>query len=310
MVTPSRWFSGGKGLDEFRDRSLQDNRMRKIIDYVDNEMLFTGVAIAGGVNYFLWDTDYSGECEITSIRGDKRSTMSRRLNEYDILVRNNEAVQLIRRIQNDPSPKMDGVVYARNVFGISSDFRGKINPDAEHKIKLYCSEKSNSMITTYVKESDVLKEKELISKYKVIMGKVVPRGGEVGIDPSIGYRAITTVQVLYPNSVFTDTYLLLSVFDTEQEAINFAKYMTLRFPRFLLHETYSSMNISKGNFRFVPYLDYTKEWTDAQLYEKYDCSDEERDMIDSIMRPLEYVLHKDTGSEKNSLYETMEEDEE
>lgn len=310
MVTPSRWFSGGKGLDEFRDRSLQDNRMRKIIDYVDNEMLFTGVAIAGGVNYFLWDTDYSGECEITSIRGDKRSTMSRRLNEYDILVRNNEAVQLIRRIQNDPSPKMDGVVYARNVFGISSDFRGKMNPDAEHKIKLYCSEKSNSMITTYVKESDVLKEKELISKYKVIMGKVVPRGGEVGIDPSIGYRAITTVQVLYPNSVFTDTYLLLSVFDTEQEAINFAKYMTLRFPRFLLHETYSSMNISKGNFRFVPYLDYKKEWTDAQLYEKYGCSDEERDMIESIMRPLEYVLHKDTGSEKNSLYETMEEDEE
>lgn len=309
MVTPSRWFSGGKGLDEFRDRSLQDNRMRKIIDYVDNEMLFTGVAIAGGVNYFLWDTDYSGECEITSIRGDKRSTMSRRLNEYDILVRNNEAVQLIRRIQNDPSPKMDGVVYARNVFGISSDFRGKMSPDTEHKIKLYCSEKSNSMITTYVKESDVPKEKELISKYKVIMGKVVPRGGEVGIDPSIGYRAITTVQVLYPNSVFTDTYLLLSVFDTEQEAINFAKYMTLRFPRFLLHETYSSMNISKGNFRFVPYLDYKKEWTDAQLYEKYGCSDEERDMIDSIMRPLEYVLHKDTGSEKNSLYETMEEDE-
>ena len=70
------------------------------------------------------------------------------------------------------------------------------------------------------------------------------------------------------------------------------------------------MNISKGNFRFVPYLDYKKEWTDAQLYDKYGCSDEERDMIDSIMRPLEYVLHKDTGSEKNSLYETMEEDEE
>lgn len=309
MVTPSRWFSGGKGLDEFRDRSLQDNRMRKIIDYVDNEMLFTGVAIAGGVNYFLWDSNYSGECEITSIRGTKRSVMTRSLNEYDILVRNNEAVQLIRRIQQDPSPKMDGVVYARNVFGISSDFRGIASPDAEHTIKLYCSEKSNSMIATYVNETDVVKEKELISKYKVIMGKVVPRGGEVGIDPSIGYRAITTVQVLYPNSVFTDTYLLLSVFDTEQEAINFAKYMTLRFPRFLLHETFSSMNISKGNFKFVPYLDYTTEWTDAQLFAKYNCTEDEIDMIESIMRPLEYVLHKDTGSEKNSLYGNIDEEE-
>ena len=302
MVTPSRWFSGGKGLDEFRDRSLQDNRMRKIIDYVDNEMLFTGVAIAGGVNYFLWDATYSGDCEITSIRGDKRSSMTRQLNEYDILVRNNESVQLIRRIQADATPKMDEIVYARNVFGIPSDFRGLSTPDATHTIKMYCSEKSNSMIATYVEEADVVKEKDLIHKYKVIMGKVVPRGGEVGIDPSIGYRAITTIQVLYPNSVFTDTYLLLSVFDTEQEAVNFAKYMTLRFPRFLLHETYSSMNISKGNFKFVPYLDYTREWTDEQLFDKYNCSQDERSMIQSIMRPLEYILHKDSGSEKMSLY--------
>ena len=305
MVTPSRWFSGGKGLDEFRDRSLQDDRMRKIIDYVDNEMLFSGVAIAGGVNYFLWDLNYSGDCEITSIRGTERSVMTRSLNEYDILVRNNESVQLIRRIQNDSTQKMDAIVYARNVFGISSDFRGKTTPDEQHTIKLYCSEKSNSMIATYVSESDVLKEKELISKYKVIMGKVVPRGGEVGIDPSIGYRAITTVQVLYPNSVFTDTYLLLSVFDTEEEAINFAKYMTLRFPRFLLHETYSSMNISKGNFKFVPYLDYTIEWTDEQLYKKYECTPEEINMIESIMRPLEYVLHKDIAPKKYSLYENI-----
>lgn len=308
MVTPSRWFSGGKGLDEFRDRSLQDNRMRKIIDYVDNEMLFTGVAIVGGVNYFLWDATYAGDCEITSIRGDRRSSMTRRLNEYDILVRNNESVQLIRRIQEDSTPKMDEIVYARNVFGIQSDFRGLSAPDTTHTIKMYCSEKSNSMIATYVDEADIVKEKDLICKYKVIMGKVVPRGGEVGVDPSIGYRAISTIQVLYPNSVFTDSYLLLSVFDTEQEAINFAKYMTLRFPRFLLHETYSSMNISKGNFKFVPYLDYSREWTDEQLFDKYGCSEEEREMIQNIMRPLEYILHKDTGSEKQSLYSEEETD--
>jgi hypothetical protein len=62
------------------------------------------------------------------------------------------------------------------------------------------------------------------------------------------------------------------------------------------------MNISKGNFKFVPYLDYSREWTDEQLFDKYGCSEEEREMIQSIMRPLEYILHKDTGSEKQSLY--------
>jgi len=308
MVTPSRWFSGGKGLDEFRDRSLQDNHMREIVDYVDNEVLFPGVAIVGGVNYFLWDHSFSGDCKITSIRGENKSVMERSLSEYDILVRNNESVQLIRRIQENPCQKMDTVVYARNVFGIPSDFRGQPNPDSEHSIKMYCSEKSNSMAATYIRERDVPKENSLISKYKVIMGKVVPRGGEVGVDPKIGYRAISTVQVLYPNSVFTDSYLLLAAFDKEEEAINFAQYMTLRFPRFLLHETYSSMNISKGNFRFVPFLDYSRAWTDKQLYEQFGCSKEEIDMIDSMIRPLEYVVHRETGAEKLSLFETVEND--
>ncbi len=303
MVTPSRWFAGGKGLDEFRSSMLADRRIAKIIDYIDNEMLFKGVGIAGGVNYFLWDREYSGDCEFTSVRGNTKTTMKRSLQEYDILVRNNAAVRLIRRLQQDAGRKMDDVVYARNVFGIASDVRGQTKRDDTHTIKLYSSEKSNSMMTTFIREEDVAKEKGLINKFKVIMGKVVPRGGEVGIDPSVGYRAITTVQVLYPNSVFTDSYLLLAAFDKELEAVNFAKYMTLRFPRFLLHETYSSMNISKGNFRFVPFLDYNQEWSDEMLFKKYECDTEEIDMIMGVMRPLEYVLHKESGQEKYSLYD-------
>mgnify|MGYP000493079581 FL=1 len=126
---------------------------------------------------------------------------------------------------------------------------------------------------------------------KVVIGRSVPRNGEVGVDPQKGYRAITTVHVLSPNIVCTDTYLVLSVFDTKTEAESFAKYMTLKFPRFLLHETYTSMAISKENFRFVPYLDYTHEWTDQELYAKYNCTDEEISLIESMIRPLEYVIH-------------------
>ena len=147
------------------------------------------------------------------------------------------------------------------------------------------------MTTTYISKENVKKEQSLIDKYKVIIGKVVPRGGEVGVDPSIGYRVISTVQVLSPSSAFTDSYLLVSAFDTMNEAENFAKYMTLKFPRFLLHETYSSMNISKENFRFVPYLDYAHEWTDQELYRRYSCTDEEISLIESMIRPLEYVIH-------------------
>ncbi len=105
MVTPSRWFSGGKGLDQFRSDMLADRSMRKIVDYTDNEMLFKNVSIVGGVNYFLWDRDYSGDCEITSIRGEKVTTMMRPLNEYDIFIRNNESIRLIKEIENSNDVK-------------------------------------------------------------------------------------------------------------------------------------------------------------------------------------------------------------
>lgn len=292
MVTPSRWFSGGKGLDQFRANMLADRSIKKIVDYTDNEVLFKNVSIVGGVNYFLWDRNYSGDCEITSVRGEHITTMTRPLNEYDIFIRNNESIRLIKEIEQSTDVKMDTIVYARNVFGIPSDFRGMDTPTKDCTLAMFCSQKSNSMTSTFIKQSDVMKEHDLINKYKVIIGKVVPRGGEVGVDPSIGYRVISTIQVLPPNSVFTDSYLLLAAFETKKEAINFAKYFCLKLPRFLLHETYSSMNISKANFRFVPFLDYTKEWSDEDLFERYKCTKDEREMITSLIRPMEYVVHE------------------
>ncbi|RHV52012.1 DEAD/DEAH box helicase [Faecalibacterium sp. OM04-11BH] len=292
MITPSRWFSGGKGLDDFRAEMLQDKHLRKIVDYADNEALFSNVSIVGGVNYFLWDSSYNGDCEVTSIRGENAVTLNRDLSEYDIFIRNNNALQLIRRMEASNDRKMDDVVYPRNVFGISSDLRGQDNKDEKHQLALFSSQKSNSMAMSYISGDEVQKQHELIGKYKVIMGKVVPRGGEVGVDPGVGYRVTSTLQVLSPGSVFTDSYLLLAAFDSKAEAIHFAEYMCLRFPRFLLHETYSSMNISKQNFRFVPFLDYSKEWTDKELFKRYGCNEEEISMIESIIRPMEYVFHE------------------
>lgn len=186
MITPSRWFSGGKGLDDFRAEMLQDKHLRKIVDYADNEALFSNVSIVGGVNYFLWDSSYNGDCEVTSIRGENTVTLNRDLSEYDIFIRNNNALQLIRRMEVSSDRKMDDVVYPRNVFGISSDLRGQDNKDEKHQIALFSSQKSNSMAMSYISGDEVKKQHGLIEKYKVIMGKVVPRGGEVGVDPSVG----------------------------------------------------------------------------------------------------------------------------
>lgn len=226
--------------------------------------------------------------------------MDRKLDEYDILIRNNSAVKLLQRVQTNSAHFMEEVVGTRNTFGISTDEHGVSEKDAENSLVLACSQKSNQLAFAFISPDTVEKNSELVGKYKVCIGRSVPRNGEVGVDPSVGYRAITTVHIFSPGTIFTDTYLLLATFDDLNEAKNFAKYMTLKFPRFLLHETYSSMAISKNNFRFVPYLSYTKEWTDSELYKKYECSNEEISMIESMMRPLEYVLHDDrAGIQEN-----------
>lgn len=290
MIIPSRWFAGGKGLDEFRVRMLNDKHIKTIVDFANSADCFPGVNIAGGVNYFLWDREYLGPCEVTSVRGDSRVTMERNLNENDIFIRNNSSLAIMRRITSSMDKKMDTLVYSRNVFGIVSSEKGTKQPTSTNDYLLVHSELGNSITTDFISPTKVLKNHDVIKKYKVVIGKVVPRNGEVGVDPSVGYRAITTVHILKPNTVFTETYLLLATFDTIEEAENFAKYMTLKFPRFLLHETYSSMNITKGNFRFVPFLDYTKEWSDEDLYRRYSCTADEIELIESMMRPLEYVI--------------------
>lgn len=292
MITPSRWFAGGKGLDEFRDHMMANKTISRIVDFADSAECFPGIGIAGGVNYFLMDSGYSGPCSFTSIRGTSRITETRFLDEFDIVVRNNASVDVIKRILESDDPKMDTVVYSRNVFGISSDEHGT-DTSSDDSLLLINSQKGNMIGTSYVSPTKVVRNNDLITKYKVIIGKVVPRNGEVGVDPSVGYRAITTVHVLMPNQVFTESYLLLSAFDDYDSAVNFAKYMTCKLPRFLLHETYSSMNITKSNFRFVPYLDYSREWTDTDLYARYECTQDEIALIEGMIRPLEYVVHEE-----------------
>ena len=291
MITPSRWFAGGKGLDAFREEMLADKRLRRMKDFVDSSDCFVGVDIAGGVSYFLWDSSYNGPCSVISVRGDKIVTIDRNLDEYDIFVRNNQSIRLIKEIDASSDSKMDKTVGSRNTFGIATTEHG-YSEKKEGYITLATSQKGNEMAFAYVPQDAVMKSHDLIHQYKVVIGRSVPRNGEVGVDPSVGYRAITTVHVFGPNTVFTDTYLLLASFETREEAINFASYMTLKLPRFLLHETYSSMAISKDNFRFVPYLDYSKSWTDEELFARYHCTGEEISMINSMMRPLEYVVHE------------------
>ena len=139
----------------------------------------------------------------------------------------------------------------------------------------------------YVKRSSVVKNTHEIDRYKVTIGKIVPSNGEVDTNPEDGYKVITSNRILRPGEVHTESYLLLHGFDSLAEAENFSEYMTLKFPRFMMKHTLSSMNISTQNFVFVPFLDYSRKWTDADLYVRYNLTQDEIAYIEALIRPMD-----------------------
>ena len=281
MIIPSRWFAGGKGLDDFRDTMLNNQHIKYLVDYPKSLECFPGVDIAGGVCYFLIDKQYNGNCLITTRINERESSKIRKLNEFSIFIRDNIGIDIIHKIQQCSSSFMNSVVYSRNPFGFFSSERGGTK-SAINDLKLYSSGGIG-----YVSDSAVSKNRELINKYKVFIGKVNPDRGGVNNARDGKMNVITKISVIAPKELFTETYLLLGVFDSLEKANNCASYYKTRLARFLISLTLTSMNITKENFQFVPLQDFSHPWTDEMLYKKYGLMDEEIAFIESMIRPME-----------------------
>ena len=281
MIIPARWYNGGIGLGGFRASMLNDKNIRKLVDYIDSYECFSGVGVAGGVCYFLWDRDNPGDCEVVNrIRGNDNATI-RSLNEFDgLFIRSNESIPIIHKVLNVSKTFLNNQVYPIDAFGFPSKARGKNSPSNG------CIRLIHSKGEGFISREDVKKNSNIIDKWKVTIGILVPCNGEVGIDPAKGYKAITTPRILKPGEVTTFSYLVLGVFDTETEARNFKQYMQCKFPRFMLRLTYSSMHIAKDNFMFVPIVDFTKPWTDEKIYKLFSLNEKEIELIENTMRTI------------------------
>lgn len=282
MIIPARWYAGGKGLDAFRETMLSDSRVRKLVDYESSKDCFEGVNIAGGICYFLWDRDNPGDCEITNYAGGKivSAPMTRKLNEFPILIRSNMAVSIVHKVIQKGFDAWSNHAYPRNPFGFATNFRGR-----EEK-KPGDVELLTSVGFQYIKRSDVIKNTEIIDSYKVLIGRLVPSNGELDINPADGYKVITDTRIIGPNQINTETYLDIGVFKTKNEAENFDYYLRSKLPRFLLKQAISSLNVTRECFRFVPCQDFSRRWTDEDLYQKYELNKDEIALVESMMRPM------------------------
>lgn len=281
MIIPARWFAGGKGLDSFRTKMITDKRIRTIVDYESSKDCFDGVDIAGGVCYFLWDRDYSGECRVVNMTAFSQTEASRYLDEYDIFIRSNYAIRILRKVLSVENHFMDESVLSQKPFGFRTYARGKEKP-FPGAVKLFTSKGFG-----YVHRDEVSKNAEGIDKWKVITGRFVPSNGELDVKPGEGYRVMTTPRLLRPNEINTESYITLGLFGTEVAASGLIKYLKCKLPRFLLRQAISSVNINREVFKFVPIVDFTHHWTDEKLYAKYDLTDEEINFIESMIKPME-----------------------
>lgn len=278
MIIPSRWFSGGKGLDEFRTEMLNDKHIKTLVDYVNAKECFPNNEIKGGVCYFLWDSNYSGDCTVTSINNGNISTIKRPLleNGVDVFIRENKSISILRKVQTFEEDSFSQLVSPRKPFGLESSFKGVDIPCETKNIALY-----GNKSLTYISFSEVLKREQWVKKYKVIVSKAY------GAGESFPHQIIGVPKVISPMSACSETYLVIGCYDSKEEADNVASYMTTKFFRFMVLLKKITQNTTQATYEFVPMQDFLKPWTDDELYKKYDLTQEEIDYIESMIRPMD-----------------------
>lgn len=287
MVTPARWFAGGKGLDEFRRSMLSDDRLRVICDFPDSSEVFPGTQIKGGVAFWLWDRDSRGDVAVTTYdNGAIVSTATRALLEHgvDVFIRFNEALPILSKIARveDPAPSLElfppggkrfaDLMSSRRPFGIDSTFRG----DGAGDLTVY-----QAGGRARAARSSVARGHELVDRWKVFIA-FLGSGSDAFPHPILGKPFVGA-----PGTVSTETYLAIGPFTDEAECRNVISYMSTRLFRFMVLQKKLSQNATRKVYEFVPTQDFSRDWTDPDLYAKYGITDDEIRFIESMVRPMD-----------------------
>ncbi|GJM36998.1 MAG: type III restriction endonuclease [Acidimicrobiales bacterium] len=300
MITPSRWFTGGLGLDDFRDRMIGDRRLAKIVDNPKIFDCFPQAKIRGGVSYFLWDRDHDGDCEVsTRIDGNIVSTAVRDLRRgHGVLVRDNKASTIIEKVLAKGEGSVEEWFLPRLAFNQNwrTNFRGDSDEATDGAVPII----HNSGVG-YVRVKDFERNADLVDEWKVLLP--MASSGDTAQDES--GRIVDVVLgepiAVAPGSVCTESYFVAGTPKTKVACENYAHFLATKFVRFLVLQRKSTQHITSERFRFVPALSMSERWTDPKMYSHFDLNDDEIEHIEASIKPRTVNLSLDSAIPESHL---------
>ncbi|NLE94772.1 MAG: restriction endonuclease [Dehalococcoidia bacterium] len=281
MIIPSRWFAGGKGLNEFRKDMLKDNRIRKLVDYESATSVFPGVDIAGGVCFFLWERDSRGSCEVTNVIDNAKFVAVRKLDEFDTFVRSNRSLPIIRKVlaKNENSgARLSERISKRMPFGLPSTYKPR-----NSGIPCWFTQRIG---LKYALERDVMDSEDLLDKWKLLI-PFAPIAGQTDFSRPVAFYYDANTRIAKPGECCTESWLVACAFPTKGEVEAFRSYIFTKTVRFLLLQAVTSQNITRQYFSFVPDLgSYNGEYTDNLLRKRWNIANDEWEFIDTKIRTV------------------------
>ena len=279
LITPARWYSSNILMGNFPLEFLSDRRICYLHDYTNANDIFPTVEIKSGVSYFLWYRKHNDLCTIDSTISRKTERSKRYLlSEYDdIFIRYNLGIPIIKKVQDYNEPSLSAIISPQNPFGFNTAVRGD-DTKSNDSIKIY----SKGLVEKNIDRSQVTLHKEWIDLYKIL----TPKAAEDGVLPG---KVIGVCTIVKPKTCCNGTFIVIGPFDSEERCKNARSYIYTKFVRFLVGMKKMTQDLKDQTFALVPLQDFSKPWTDAELYAKYGLTDDEIAFIESMIKPMEYL---------------------
>lgn len=291
MIIPSRWMKGGKGLDDFRNKMINDKKIEYLHDFEIAKTCFPINTIDGGVCYFLWGLNHEGLCKyVYESKDGFKDTSIRYLNNgiTNNVIRDSRQISIVKKAKCNKEQSFSNIVSTRKPFGISTDLFN--SPENYEKFNLQNEYYQNSYkiygvkgnkggakrVVGYVNSSAPTENIDSIKEYKLFFSYAYSTDSTIPPEIIIGR----------PNEIATETFLMIGPFDNELRAKNCLSYIKTKFFRSLLYFNRIQKNCSKETFNLIPLVSFLEEWNDKKLYEKFKLTKYEIQYIENNVKEM------------------------